>query len=140
MGSAVVTAVGVGIAVAIQVAVVGQASKFTHPLVVSLGLQMSGLLVGAAWAIHQRVWPDVWRLTAEWWWLPLGALGWGIVAALAFSATRLGASATLATAVAAQVLTALGLDRLLGHLNVDFRHVLGIALLVGGVVLISARS
>lgn len=32
MGSAVVTAVGVGIAVAIQVAVVGQASKFRHVL------------------------------------------------------------------------------------------------------------
>ena len=140
MGSAVGIAVGIGIAVAIQVAVVGQASRVAHPLAISFGLQMSGVLVGAVWIVHQRTWSDVWGLTVEWWWLPLGALGWGIVAALGFSAARLGASATLAIAVAAQVLTALGLDRLMSQVNLSLRHLLGIALLVAGVVLISARS
>ena len=140
MGSAVGIAVGIGIAVAIQVAVVGQASRVAHPLAISFGLQMSGVLVGAIWIVHQRTWPDVWGLTVEWWWLPLGALGWGIVAALGFSAARLGASATLALVVAAQVLTALDLDELRSQVNLNFRHLLGIVLLVAGVVLISARS
>jgi len=140
MGSAVGIAVGIGIAVAIQVAVVGQASRVAHPLAISFGLQISGLLVGAVWIVQQRTWSDVWDLTFEWWWLPLGALGWGIVAALGFSAARLGAGPTLAIVVAAQIITALGLDRLTGQVTLNFRHLLGIVLLVAGVVLISALS
>ena len=140
MGSAVGVAVGIGIAVAIQVAVIGQTSRVAHPLVISFGLQMSGVLVGAVWIIRRQSWSDVWDLMFEWWWLPLGALGWGIVAALGFSAARLGASATLAIVVAAQVITALGVDRLMGQVDLNLRHLLGIALLVSGVVLISARS
>lgn len=137
MGSAMVVAVGIGVAVAIQVAVLGGASRAWHPLAVSLGLQVAGVVVGGIWALHQGAWPDVWPITLRWWWLPLGALGWGIVAALGFSAARVGVSVTLATVVVAQLLTGLVVDLAMGRLEVGLRHPVGVALLVVGLLLVS---
>lgn len=138
MGSAIGVAVGIGIAVAIQVAVLGRASKTWHPLGISLALQVAGVLVGGIWAIHQRTWSDVWHITLQWWWLALGALGWGIVAALGFSAARVGVSVTLAYVVAAQLLTGLVVDQMMGQLEVGVRHPVGVALLVLGLILVSS--
>jgi len=140
MGSAVGVAVIVGVGVAVQVAVVGRASRLTHPLAISLALQISGVSVGLVWAFARRSWPEVWSVSVQWWWLPLGALGWVIVAALGFAAARLGASATLAIVVATQLSAALALDLASGRMSLTPRHPMGVALLVAGVILVTTRS
>ena len=54
MGVAVSVAIGVGLAIVVQVAIVGQASRAIHPLTVSLALQASGLLIGVGFEIEQH--------------------------------------------------------------------------------------
>ena len=142
MGVAVVVAIGVGIAVASQVAIVGRASRSIHPLTVSLALQASGVLIAIGWAVWSRTWPQITEVAREWWWIPLGVLGWGIVAALGFSAARMGASSTLAIVIASQLIAALLLDRLVGRIEISFQAAAGALVLIFGVLLVtsSARS
>jgi uncharacterized membrane protein YdcZ (DUF606 family) len=138
MGVAFVVAIGVGLAIAVQVAIVGQTSRLIHPLVISVALQASGLLVGIAWAIWSRSWPQITDVVHLWGWIPLGAVGWGIVAALGFSAARLGASTTLAIVIAAQLIAALLLDQATGRVEMGVHQPAGALLLIVGVVLIAA--
>lgn len=140
MGIAIFVAVGVGIGIAAQVSIVGQASRTIHPLAVSLALQASGLLVAVGWAAWTQAWPSAIEVVRHWWWIPLGLLGWGLVAALGFASARLGASSTLAVVIAAQLITALLLDRLGGRGDLGLPHLAGLALLIGGVVLITTPS
>jgi len=128
-----------GIAIGMQVAVIGTASQSTHPLLISLALQAAGVLCGLVWVVHRGGWGELADLGTRWWLLPLGLLGWGIVAALGYAASQLGAGPTLAVVVGAQVATALVFD-MAGGLRLDLRHVLGLVLLVAGVTLIAARS
>ena len=139
MGSAIVVAVLVGVSIAVQVLLVGRASRGIHPLSISLALQGSGLFVGVIWALSKQTWSSVLSVTGHWWWLPLGALGWGIVAALGYSSARLGATATLAIVVATQLTAGLVLDRVLGEIDLGVRHPIGVLLLVGGALLLAGR-
>jgi uncharacterized membrane protein YdcZ (DUF606 family) len=137
MTSAIVVALIVGSAIAVQVAIVGRASRTLHPLAISFALQAAGLLVGIGWVVWSRTWPQLPQVIGQWWWLPLGLVGWVVVAALGFSAARLGASATLAIVISAQLVVGLGLDRAAGELDIAAPQVLGAALLVSGAVLVS---
>jgi uncharacterized membrane protein YdcZ (DUF606 family) len=140
MGSAYVVAVAVGIGVACQVAVLGRSSGKLHPLAISVGLQLAGLLVGTVWVVSQRAWSDVTTVVAQWWWVPLGALGWLLVAALGFASHRIGVTTTLGLAVSSQLLVGLGLDIRGGAANLGFRPIAGVALLVAGLILITGRA
>jgi len=140
MGNAVVVAVVVGAAIAFQVFLVGRVSKDVHPLAISTTLQLSGVLVGMLWTTVRGAGAAVFRLTIAWWWLPLGALGWGIVAALGFAAARLGAGTTLAIVVGTQLIAGLVLDRAAGQSVIGIRQPVGIVLLIGGAVLVSSRG
>lgn len=139
MPSAIVLALVVGSAIAVQVAIVGRASRALHPLVISLGLQAAGLLVGLGWLLWSRTWPQLPQVISQWWWLPLGIVGWVLVAALGFSAARLGTSATLAIVIGAQLVVGLFLDQASGRIELGVPQVLGAVLLVGGTVLVSWR-
>jgi bacterial/archaeal transporter family-2 protein len=139
MPGAIVVALAVGSAIAIQVAVVGRASRTLHPLLISLALQMAGLLVGIGWLFWSRTWSQLPQVIGQWWWLPLGIVGWVVVAALGFSAARLGASTTLAIVIGSQLVAGLLLDRAAGQLDLGAPQVLGAALLVAGAVLVSWR-
>ena len=109
---AVAVALGIGAAIAVQVTLVGRASTATHPLAVSLALQIAGVIVGTIWALRRAAWPELTDLATQWWLVPLGALGWGVVAALGFAAARLGTSRTLALVIAAQLTAGLVIDLL----------------------------
>lgn len=139
MGSAVTVAVVVGISIALQVLLVGRASQNVPPLAISTALQSSGLVAGIIWAASQRAWPTAAGIVGRWWWLPLGALGWGIVAALGYASARLGASSTLAIVVASQLVAGITLDRIVGEIDIGARHPLGVVLLVVGTWLIGSR-
>jgi transporter family-2 protein len=139
MESAFVVAVVVGISIAIQVLLVGRASQDVPPLVISTALQSSGLVAGLIWVASQRAWSAAIPIVGKWWWLPLGALGWGIVAALGYASARLGASTTLAIVVASQLVTGLVLDLTTDGIEISIRQPLGAGLLVVGALLISVR-
>lgn len=139
MPTAVFVALLVGSAIAVQVAIVGRASRALHPLVISLALQLAGLLVGLGWLFWSRTWSQLPQVIAQWWWLPLGIAGWVLVAALGFSAARLGTGATLAIVVGAQLVVGLLLDQAVGRLELGTPQVLGATLLVAGAVLVSWR-
>lgn len=140
MGIAIVIAIALGVGIGAQVAILGRASATLAPLTISLGIQAAGLIAGAVWAMAARPWSGLGAVVTQWWWLPLGILGFGIVAALGFTADRLGVSITLAIVVAAQVITGLGIDRALGEVRLGVQHFGGVVLLVVGVLLVSARS
>jgi len=139
MGSAIAVALVVGISVAVQVMLVGRVSRGVHPLAVSFVLQGSGLLAGLIWTASQRAWSVALSLVGNWWWIPLGALGWGIVAALGYSSARIGASVTLALVVAAQLTMGLLLDSTSGEIELGFHQPLGVLLMLGGVLLVTMK-
>ena len=139
MPTEVVVALIVVSAIAVQVAIVGRASRALHPLVISLALQVAGLIVGLGWLLWSRTWPQLPQVIGQWWWLPLGIVGWIVVAALGFSAARLGTSATLAIVIGAQLIVGLILDQAAGRLELGAPQVLGATLLVAGAILVSWR-
>jgi uncharacterized membrane protein YdcZ (DUF606 family) len=140
MGSAIFVAVAVGVAIAVQVAVVGRASHDVHPLVVSTILQIAGMSGGILWVLHRHVWAELGAVAIRWWVLPLGLAGWGIVAALGFSSSRLGVSTTLVLVVATQLVAGLLVDLSTGAIALDLRQPFGVALVVGGTLVLSFQG
>jgi transporter family-2 protein len=139
MPAGIIVALVTGVAIGVQVALIGRTSARVHPLAISLALQLSGLLVGLGWMLWSRSWPSVAEITRLWWWIPLGLVGWVVVAALGYSSARLGTGATLALAIAAQVVTGLALDRLSGSLELGPSQLAGAVLLVAGAALVVWR-
>jgi uncharacterized membrane protein YdcZ (DUF606 family) len=138
--SAIGVALFVGLAIAIQVAILGRASQSLDPLSISLALQAAGLIVGSVWVSAGGHWDQVGTVAVQWWWTPIGALGWVIVAALGYASQRIGVSTTLAIVVGAQLIAGLMADRLSGDTVFSIRHGLGVLLLIGGATLISNSS
>jgi uncharacterized membrane protein YdcZ (DUF606 family) len=140
MGVAVPVAVGVGLVIAVQTAILGRVSTQIPPLAVSLGLQVSGVLVAAVWATTQHRWMSVGQVAGAWWWLPVGAAGWLVVAALGFAAARLGVAPTLGVAVAAQLIAGLVLDAVADGTTPRLAHMVGVVALCVGTVLVATPS
>jgi len=140
MGSAYAVATLIGVGVAVQVAILGRSTGSYHPLAISAALQLAGLLAGTLWMVSQRAWSDVTSVVALWWWVPLGALGWLLVAALGYASNRIGVATTLALAVASQLLVGLGVDVRSGAADLGARPISGTVLLVVGLILITGRA
>jgi len=136
MGSSVVVSMGIGLAAAVQAAILGRAASELRTLAVSLGLLLAGLMVAATWATTQRAWGDVAETASQWWWLPLGVMGWLIVGALGFASARIGVAATLGLAVATQLATGLAIDVHRNTISLGVRPLLGLVLLGVGVVML----
>ncbi len=135
-----VVALGIGAAIALQAATVGDLADEVHPLTISLALLMSGVVAASTWATVRQVWPEVLAVTGRWWWLPLGIAGWVIVAALGWTASRLGVAVALAVVVGAQLTVGLVLDAVWGTGTVSWRAVGGVVLVVAGAAMLSASS
>lgn len=136
MGSALIVAIAVGCVIAIQVGVVGRAGQHYDLLVVSLVLQIGGLAAGFGWIAARSAWAEAIAVARMWWWIPLGAAGWAIVAGLGFASSRLGVAATLSVAITTQLGVGLAID---GGPTVTFRAITGLVLLVFGTVLITSN-
>lgn len=67
MRSAVGVVVFVGLAIAIQVTILGRASRSIHPLTVSLALQVAGLMVGVVWGLAHGSLAEVGSVAGQWW-------------------------------------------------------------------------
>jgi uncharacterized membrane protein YdcZ (DUF606 family) len=136
---AVVLAIGVGTAVAVQSSILGGASRSLHPLSLSLALQVAGVAIGVSWAVYARAWSEVFVVARQWWWLPLGLVGLGVVAAIGFSSARLGTLTTLALIIGAQLVAGLILDVATGTVALDVRQLVGVGIVIGGVVVLTWR-
>jgi uncharacterized membrane protein YdcZ (DUF606 family) len=75
-------------------------------------------------------------ITVRWWSLPLGVAGRAIVAALGWTAGRLGVAPALALVVAAQLTTALVIDAVHGTVELNPRPFLGVLAMLAGVLLL----
>ncbi len=111
MGAGLLVAAATGVFIAVQVSVLGRSAASFDPLVVSFVVQAAGLVTGLVYVTSRGRWPDVAAVAGRWWWIPLGVLGWGLVGALGFAASRAGAAAALAVSIAVQVSAAWILDR-----------------------------
>ena len=138
MALAVLIALVVGASIALQAATIGRLSNTINPLAISLSLLASGILIGAVWASLQAAWMDVAAVARQWWWLPLGAAGWLIVAALGWASERLGVAQALALVIGAQLSTAVVIDVARGTVAVGPRPIIGLALIVVGTGLLRA--
>lgn len=132
MTAAVLVAVLVGVTIAVQAATIAGVSDLIRPAAVSLALLAAGILVGGIWAGARGAWPEVRAVASHWWWLPLGAAGWLIVAALGWTAARLGVAPALSLVIGAQLLAALAIDALRGV------HPVGPRTVAAGVLLLAA--
>lgn len=133
-------ALGIGAAIALQTATVGHLSGEVHPLTISLALLLSGVAVASTWASVRHAWPEVLAVTGRWWWLPLGIAGWAIVAALGWTASRLGVAVALAVVVGSQLTVGLVVDAIRGTGTVSWRAVGGVILVVAGAALLSSNA
>jgi transporter family-2 protein len=140
MSSGIVLALVIGIGIAFQVSVLGRTASDANPLTVSLALQLAGVGVAAAWATSRGTWGDVIAIGRYWWWIPLGAGGWILVAALGLASDKIGVASTLALSVAAQLLAALVIDATAGTVHISIQTTLGAALVLGGVILVSTAT
>jgi transporter family-2 protein len=130
----------VGLGIAVQVAVLGRTSESVSPLAVSLALQVSGVAVAAVWATSRGAWSEVAVVGHNWWWIPLGAVGWALVAALGFASNRVGVAATLSLSVAAQLVAGLVIDSTAGPSDLETTTILGAVLVLSGATLIVATG
>lgn len=130
-------AVSVGLVIAVQAAVLSRASTQFPVLAVSLGLQISGVLVAAVWATSMDGWSSVVRVAGSWWWIPLGAAGWLVVAALGFASARLGVAPALAIVVVTQLGAGLVLDAVTDATMPTARQLAGVVVLGVGLLLVS---
>lgn len=128
----------VGLGIAVQVAIVGRASNTADPLAIALTLQVDGVAVGAVWTTTNGEWPDVVAVDRSWWWVPLGIGGWVVVAALGFAASRVGVAAVLALSVGAQLTAGLVIDAAVGTSVAGSRSFVGVALVLSGVLVMTA--
>ena len=76
----------------------------------------------------------------NWWWIPLGAGGWALVAALGFASNRVGVAATVSLSVAAQLVAGLVIDRTAGSSDLEATTILGAVLILSGATLIVATG
>lgn len=134
----VLVALGIGAAIALQATAVSSLTSTVHPLAISLALLASGILVASSWATARQAWPETLAVVGHWWWLPLGAVGWAIVAALGWTAGRLGVAVALALMVGSQLTVGLTIDVVRGTTAGGLRSVLGLAFVVVGTTLLSA--
>lgn len=132
----VLVALAIGAAIALQAATVSGLTEAVHPLTISLALLASGMLVAGAWAWATDGWSDILTVIRHWWWLPLGALGWGIVAALGWTVARLGVALGLSLIVGAQLTTGLVIDLSRGQAVLGWRPASGVVLLMAGATLL----
>lgn len=132
----ILVALCIGAAIALQATVVGRMTETLHPLAVSLSLLVSGLVVASVWASLRQAWPQALTVAVQWWWVPLGAVGWGIVAALGWTVTRLGVATALAVVVGSQLTVAIIVDLVRGSATIGWRNVAGAALVVIGATLL----
>lgn len=137
MNSGYLVAALVGIGIGVQVAIVGKTASSVNPLTISLALQISGVVAAGLWACRHNQWGDVVSVAGMWWWIPLGVGGWAVVAALGFSANRIGVASALAVSIGAQLLIGVVADSLRDG-NLDTRAALGAALVVVGAIIVGA--
>jgi uncharacterized membrane protein YdcZ (DUF606 family) len=127
----------IGVGIAVQVAILGKASSTIPPAALSMALQGAGLLVGAVWAFATHSWREVISVTQLWWWVPLGALGWGLVGLLAFSSGKIGPGATLALSIGSQLIAAVVIELALNRFGISPTGAIGVGLIIIGGVLIA---
>jgi transporter family-2 protein len=133
----VLVAILVGLAVAVQVRILGASSSQYHPLSISFALQLAGVLAGLAWVTAQGDWRTITSVVVSWWWLPLGVGGWCVVASLGFSSARLGVATVLSVSIAAQLVAGLLLDARTTDRGLSVPSVVGATMVVTGVALIA---
>ena len=68
----------------------------------------------------------------------MGVVGWLLVAGLGFASARVGVAAALAVSVTSQLGVGMAIDSGAG-IRVGFQSLIGLALLVAGTVLVTAR-
>lgn len=125
----------IGGLIAVQVNILGRAADRLDLLAVSTMLQVGGLMAGLVWLVGRSGWSEVAAVAQTWWWVPLGALGWGLLAGLGFASMRAGVAAALSVSVASQISTGLVIGR-----AVSIRGLVGLALLVAGTALVVSAS
>lgn len=140
MAIGVLVAALVGLAIAVQSALLGSSTHSAHPLVTSCVLMLPGIAVGAIWSTAAGRTGDASAVVRAWWWVPLGVLGWMIVAAIGFAVSRTGIGTTLAVSVAAQLLVAAVLDARAGTAPIDPCTLAGLALVLSGAALLATRT
>ncbi len=112
-----------------------------HPALASLVSFTVGTLALVGYCVAARVpFPSLAGTTTQWWHWVGGLLGAVFVTVVTFLAPRLGAATMVGLVVAGQMIASVGLDHFgaLGYAErpVTLMRLAGIAMLVGGVVLI----
>jgi uncharacterized membrane protein YdcZ (DUF606 family) len=139
VGTGILIAIAAGVLIGVQVAALGRYSRTASSLTVSLLVQLGGLVAAVAWTSVRQSWSTVLAAAEGWWWLPVGAAGWLVLAALGSASSRAGVATALASAFAAQLIVGLAWDARMGLGGFNGRAAAGAILLIVGAYLISSR-
>lgn len=138
----VLLAVAAGIAIAVQVALVGRAADRASALALTMWVQLGGAAAALAIILVRGKVADIGDSgVLAWAWLPAGVCGTIIVSALATATTQVGVATALSVSVAVQLAASLLWDHQQGLLERPLQALVGVVLLsAGAVVVATARA
>lgn len=127
-----------GVAIALQVALVGRAADTRSPLAIAMYVQLSGFLAAlAVLAVRGRLAEVTAAATVVGLWVPAGLAGTVIVASLASASAQVGVATALGVSVAVQLAASLAWDARSALVMRPAQAVVGVVLLSAGAWLVA---
>lgn len=138
----VLLAVAAGVAIAVQVALVGRAADTRSPIAIAMFVQLAGVGSALAILLLRGRWGEITDTVAvAGLWLPAGLAGTVIVASLAGASTQIGVAAALGVSVAVQLTASLAWDTRESLVARPLQALAGVVLLaVGAWLVTTARA
>ena len=136
--SGVLLAVAAGVAIAIQVGLVGRAADRASSLAIAGFVQVGGAAAALLVIAVRGRWGDIGDAgVLAWAWIPAGICGTVIVSSLASASSQVGVATALGVSVAVQLAASLAWDQREGLVDRPLQALVGVALLSGGAWLVA---
>ena len=144
MTFALLSAVGAGVLIAVQAAIIGEFGERIHPFVAAVWVHVGGLAFGIAGVLLlPGLAFEVGAVRQAPWGMLAGVAGMLLVTSIAFAIPGIGLGATLAVVTGVQLIGAFLIEAggIVGEpVPIDARRLLGVVLIVVGVLLIFGRG
>lgn len=141
MGIGIGIALLAGVFIGVQAALLGRMGSQLGMFAIPVPILVAALASSLIYVLARQQWSEVFTATASgWWWVAFGVTVWLTMTALGAASSRIGVAATLGIAVAAQLTFGLIWDARTGVAAISVRSLTALALMAGGVVLLTSAQ